>query len=298
MIYELKKKLEWVELFFQNLYHSLLSVLKVIMLSKFNNSLNNDGLGDCVVLGNGPSLKSSLERNRQFFLDKELFCVNMFPSTNEYLDLKPGNLVWLDTAFYICPTKEEMIQRRPDVHQVISDVIEKTTWPMNLFLPRMSERADYLKDISRLNNYVKIQYYNYTIVQGFEFVEDYFFKRNLGMPACENILGAAIFLALNRNFKKIYLIGADHSWMRDVSVGDNNEILLNHKHFYSEDSNRILVVKNPTSNRAVNMLSFCRSLYKAFHVYYVLSRYAKRVDAQIFNATEGSYIDAFDRVKI
>ncbi len=46
------------------------------------------------------------------------------------------------------------------------------------------------------------------------------------------------------------------------------------------------------------MCNLFRDLSKMFFSYMELERYAQRLGAKIYNATEGSYIDAFERKKL
>ena len=107
---------------------SLLSIIKVLILSKFRVSLPKREFDDCVILGNGPSLITSIENNIQFLQNKELFCVNHFGETPLYLDLKPRNYVlnapemWMDEG-------EKWHRDKGDSR--VDAIARNTSWPIN-----------------------------------------------------------------------------------------------------------------------------------------------------------------------
>ena len=55
-----------------------------------------------------------------------------------------------------------------------------------------------------------------------------------GMPRPHNVLIPSIILSMRMGFKKIYLAGADHSWLKEIFVSEDNEVFLTQKHFYDE----------------------------------------------------------------
>ena len=52
------------------------------------------------------------------------------------------------------------------------------------------------------------------------------------MPRSHNVLIPTIMIALQLDFKKILLAGADHNWLKDIYVSADNRVFLTQKHFY------------------------------------------------------------------
>lgn len=287
-----------IESFFYNLYQSILSIIKVIFLSKFGIRLPKSSSSECYLLGNGPSLKEFLIQP-DLFQDKEMICVNNFPSTPEYELLKPQNLLFLDGAFYSDSKAGLSESAKSIVSKTIKSLLEKTTWQINLFLPAIAKKSPkFVSEISK-NQHIKIHYFNYTVVKGFKPFTHFLFKNNLGMPLCQNVLGAGIFLALNIGYKKVFVLGADHTWLRDLIVGDDSELYMKHNHFYSNKEETIITkIENTQIKGKITMGKFLEACVKTFDVYYVLEDYAKILNSKIYNATSGSYIDAFEKIKI
>jgi hypothetical protein len=116
------------------------------------------------------------------------------------------------------------------------------------------------------------------------------------MPQCQNVLAASLFLSINRGYKEIYLFGADHSWHQQISVANNNKIMLNDQHFYNTEGKAVAL--NSTTQNQQSTADIFYSLYKAFKSYIVLNNYAVYRNCKVYNASEVSFIDAFQQKKL
>lgn len=288
MIYIIAKIFSDLEVFLMNIYQSVVSLLKILIISKFKVVLPKKKNESCVILGNGPSLKESLNKNPNFFKTQELFCVNHFAIASEFVELQPDNYVILDPNFFRGNID-------PNVPKTLKSLIENTTWPMNLFLPQLAKGADFVKGIEEGNKKINICFYNYTIGRGFENFIFFLFRNNLSMPLCQNVLGAALFLSLNMKFKTVYLVGADHSWIEGISIDDNNSLNYKIPHFYKEEKNTFS--RDQKTNKHL-IADFFEACVKTFNSYYLLERYSKYCNSKIYNISEKSYIDAFERKKL
>ena len=67
--------------FFKKLFESLMAILKVILMSKFSLKLPKPTLKNACILGNGPSLKTTLKNNLDFIKTTDIYCVNNFASS-------------------------------------------------------------------------------------------------------------------------------------------------------------------------------------------------------------------------
>jgi hypothetical protein len=106
-------------------------------------------------------------------------------------------------------------------------------------------------------------------------------------------------LALNLKYKKIYLLGADHSWHESIYVGDDNILYLKNKRFNDDGAKKLSPfygdIKETKPYKMGNLL---RDLSRMFSAYMELEEYAKSLKAKIYNASAKTYIDAFERYKI
>jgi hypothetical protein len=110
-------------------------------------------------------------------------------------------------------------------------------------------------------------------------------KRQWGMFRAQNVLIAALLLAIHSEYKHIYLMGAESDWMRNIWVDEQNHLRLNDTHFYGAND-RVIPVK---------MHELCMSLYYTFKAYTDIAAYSNHCGITVYNATPLSFIDAFEK---
>ena len=282
--------------FFKNLFSSFLSILKVILLSKFSLKLPKATLKKAAILGNGPSLKTTLANDLDFIKTTDIYAVNLFSSSTEFSQIKPQNYVILDPAFFLFSPAND---GREDIKKTLHCLIKDTTWEMNLFVSQKVKNTYFITQILANNKNITVNYFNYTIVEGFAWFRHRIFNLNLGMAQCQNILACALFLAIRRQYEEIYLFGADHSWHEEIRVNETNDIEVKQVHFYDNAAQiKHQKILDVNTNVHSNIQTIFLSLYKAFYGYGILRQYAHYQGIKIYNASTKSYIDAFERVKI
>lgn len=272
-----------------------LSVFKILLLSKFIRFPKHKiASSECVILANGPSLNDFIAANKGFLMNKDTLCVNFFPTTGYYADVKPNYCVINAPEMWIDDVEDHYITSRESLFQAIA---EKTHWPLTLFMPVAARRYPSWQKAVKVNKYITIAFYNTTPIDGFRSFVHFCFRHQLGMPRPHNVLIPSIMLALHLQYKTIYLAGADHSWLKDLWVSDENLVLLTQKHFYDEKTARA----EPMRQLGRNQRKLHEVLIKfvhAFRGYFVINDYAISCGTKIINITPGSFIDAFERMKI
>lgn len=285
-----------IGLFFKNLFSSLLSIVKVFLLSKFFVKLPKPTLKKASILGNGPSLRTTLASDLSFIETTDIYAVNLFASSAEFTQIKPQNYVMLDPAFFLFSQENN---GREDIKKTLDCLIKNTSWEMNLFVPQKAKKSFLVKEIAQNNQNIQFQYFNYTIVEGFTWFRHRMFNLNLGMPQCQNILACALFLAIRRKYDEIYLFGADHSWHEEIRVSESNDIEVKQVHFYDKADQvkhqKVLDVNTKTHS---DLQAIFLSLYKVFYGYGILKQYADYQSIKVLNASKKSYIDTFERVSL
>ena len=272
--------------------NTFVSLIKVILKSKRGSTLPIANTPSCIVLGNGPSLKTSLEKYPDFFTKHALVCVNSFSITEEYTTLKPTYYVILDPGFWYGDSDV--------VTNTIDSLIKKTTWTVYLLVPHLAKQSPKFRELNKHNPNIKINYFNYTVYRGFKSIGYKLYKNNIAMIQSQNVLVGSLFLALNIGFKEIYLFGADHTWHETLYVNDENIVCLKHLHFYDgkEKPDYRPFYKGIHLKETFNMYEVFTTFAKIFYGYMQVNEYAEFRKAKIYNASEVSYIDAFERIKL
>ena len=115
----------------------------------------------------------------------------------------------------------------------------------------------------------------------------------MGMPRPRNVLIPAIMLAIATGYTDISIVGADHSWMTSLSVTDENEVVSIQPHFYADSDHEQARVRH--EYRGYRLHQIVESFAIAFRSYHHIADYAASRGVKIYNATPGSFLDAFPR---
>ncbi len=284
------------QIFIENLLLSSLSLLKILLLSKFRIKYekSRDDDSECIILGNGPSLNKTIAENPFFFKNKTLICVNHFAESDLYKELKPNYYVlnapemWMDNVDVFNYKKGE---------NLFKAIAKNTFWDIVLYINYNAKKYKRWYKTLSSNSYIHINYFNTTPIEGYNFFNHFLFKRNLGMPRTHNVLIPSLMIILNSKFEKIYISGADHSWLKEINVTDDNRVLLTQKHFYDKKTAKELPMgKLGKGERKLHeiLMKFAYS----FKGYFRIKKYADLMGISIINITQGSFIDAFEKLNI
>jgi hypothetical protein len=268
---------------------TLVSIFSVLLFSRFYIFRNLRELIDkkhnhCYIIANGPSLKYVIEDKKEsdIFYGQDVFTVNLLYQTPFFFELKPSNHIIADNAFWDTAWDSTI----EGIQIGFKENLMNVTWEMNLFVPSIGYPI--IKRILAENEKITLIPYNNTPVIGYEKVSYFLYRKNLGMPKPTNVLNVGIFLALNLGYSRLYIYGADHTWMKDLFVDEDNDICCYQNHFYDSE---IVPYKMPKGSLAMGL----KSIVEALESYSVLNLYAKSINARIINKTRGSYIDIFDK---
>lgn len=293
-----------LQVFVENSVASTLSILKVCLFSSFKIRFDQSDSDECVILGNGPSLKGFLANHEVFLKNKKLVCVNFFARTDLFEKLQPSYYVITSPEYFKGEKKSNWIADRNHTFEVLA---EKTKWPLQFIVPNLARSEKEWKKYFKGHEHIKIVYFNNTPIEGFKSLNHFFFKKNLGMPRPHNVLIPSIFVALNMRYKKVYVAGADHSWTKEIFVDDNNQVLIGQKHFYDDQVKNDKEDKNkPTpkpmykggSKETRKLHEVLIKFVHSFQAYWHLREYADSRDTEIINVTKDSFIDAFKRQEL
>ena len=281
-----EKGLKWLE----QLWQCFLSIVKILLQSKWCTRLPSSfsNPDELLILANGPSLNRTVEDSADFIKGKTLLAVNFCVSSPMFERLRPELYLIADPLFWIVPEKRI---------QLFKTMAEKTTWDMNFFVPARALKNKEWRPLLAGNPHIKLYIYNTTPIEGFQGFCNWIFRKGWGVPRPHNVLIPSIAMGLRLPFKKIYLAGADHSWLPEITVTDDNVVLMHQKHFYDQNKSQAETVKQENLNSA-RLHIILYHMHVAFKSYFILEAYARRLSKEIVNVTPGSYIDAFKRMKL
>ncbi len=234
-----------------------------------------------VIMGNGPSLSRSLHDFPEAFGANPLMAVNFAANTDEFLVLRPRYYMLADPVFFNRGGNE-------NVDKLWRTVSEKVDWPMTMFVPYAN-----IGNVSVGNANVVVSPFNFVGVEGFDAFCVRAYRSRLAMPRPRNVLIPSIMVGLWLGYRNIYITGADHSWTKTLDVNERNEVVSLQPHFYKDNDSERRRVASVYKN--IRLHELLLSFHIAFKAYFGVARYADAVGAHVYNATPGSFIDAFER---
>lgn len=220
--------------------------------------------------------------------------VNSACLSPSFQSLKPERMFLIDPVFF---------QDRPadaggevlyyGVERTLARIADATDWPMELFIPwhyRNSTNAKRLQANPNID-VVGLPVFN---ARG----RNKFFKKlglRLGIlnPVYQNVLIAAIFYSLKAGHARTLIWGGHHTWLAEVAVDGHNRVLHSVRHS-DEQHVGIPLVDMDGSPRLYH--TYLQQLGTVFEQYHVIQDYTRGTDQVVLNATEYSFIDAFERI--
>ncbi|MEN9640384.1 MAG: hypothetical protein RLZZ262_2253 [Bacteroidota bacterium] len=272
--------------------NTALSLLKVLIKSKRPPAIPAIESTTCFVLGNGPSMKESLRKHSDRFLTGDVMCVNSFALSAEFVALKPKHYVIIDPGLWF--------DGNVLAHQTFEAMANNCDWAMNLFVPHTARGSKPLQLLMERNAKVNVCFINYVVFKGWASFAHTMYDKRRAMPQSQNVMVAALFWAVNVGYKKIELFGVDHNWHTQLEVDENNVVCTRHEHFYSKEGQVKLVpfYKLASTKETFRMDEIFHAWAKVFAGYRAIRQYADGKNCQIINASEISFVDAFERKKI
>lgn len=246
-----------------------------------------------IVLGNGPSLKTDMNRVINESLKSEVYVLNYFAVTKYFKEIKPEYYVLTDRMFWDKNANEDI---KKDNNKLFS-CLEEVDWKMNLVCPGngfeiISKRLVKNKNIKVLKvNSVNIEFKS-------EKIHLFALNQNMVTPNFINGLVMVLWHAIYRNNHNIEIYGADFSLFKEYFVDQATNNLYNSASHFYENSNAENNVSRKYPNEKEKMIhTRMYQQWSSFYQMYLLSRLARARKIKITNFSSNSFLDCFDRPK-
>lgn len=236
-----------------------------------------------IVLGNGPSLKNDVDKIKKRAADTGslLYAVNDCVMTDMFQIIRPQLYCFIDHLYFEEQTNE---------YRIYDCLNEKVSWNMKLFIPV----DKYIFVRSRIkNNYIAIIPVTTLTFEGFEKCKYSAYKRGVAVPSFVNVVNLAVYTSLNMGVERIYLYGVDHTFLKLISVDDDNNLVLRDEHFYGSD---VIHIPPKPDGTIWTVSNFVYDKYLTFKEHDNIRGYADYLGAEIINCTKCSCIDSYVRL--
>lgn len=282
----------------QQVFFTITAVLKVSVFSKRPSQLHSlrpVEATECVILGNGPSLKESLAEHPDFLSGKKSLCTNDFADSEYFGSIKPSYYIFTDPTYWSRLASD----RFQKVFAEYGRKLEKVDWPLVIFMPVAAKAWNYFQDLPKRNPQIRLVYFNSAEVNCFKTMRFWLYRHNLAVPPLQNVMAAGIFLSLNMGFEKTYVLGGDHSWHESLSVDEENRLMITNTRFQDKaESSKSPFYEDPGESNPYNMHRLFHAFSRMHLGYMELESYATSIGARIYNASKKSYIDSFERLNL
>lgn len=282
--------------FIKNLINTIISLFQMLRFLSLKCSLDKYSVYNgkpLVVMGNGPSLNDNINNHYSILSQCDICVVNDFGLSEKYELIRPNYYFFVDDMYWL--EKEKTIVKAIDNRNKLFDKLNNVTnWPMVVFVPSAIFKLKYFQHIFLKNDKIKILPLNRYPYSGFDSIKYFLYRNNLSMPQVQNVLVAAIFIGLNLEYKKIFLIGTENDWTKYICVNSHNQVCVVSNHFYETEQNQLTPFLKGTGE-IYKLSEILSDLSKTFTGYLELEKYSKVKRANIYNCCNNSFIDAFER---
>lgn len=247
-----------------------------------------------IIIGNGPSLNQSMKLSGDIICSTPCVMVNFSARTPLFEQIKPKYYVMVDPGFI------ENKKLSSSINALVDDICNKTSWPMTIVMPDSLKTWNACIDL-RMNKNITVLFYNnrWRNVQ-----KDLLFEawdNNTVNPPAQTVLNTAIWLSIYCGYKETYLIGADTSFIQDIYVGQKDNVLYTiDRHFYDNQEVCPQDIDPKKNGRpfGMTMEQLLDAVHTMYEDYKTLKAYADWKGVKIYNASEYSMIDCFERKKL
>jgi hypothetical protein len=235
----------------------------------------------CFILATGPSINN---QNLTSLANEICISVGQFYNHKDALTIKPSYHI---EAPMHEPFAEDYIKKFSDKISLIY------THDVNIFLGVNQYKHSFHKHENLFFDLFKYNYINYFFNNHLDDISSKFESMwNLtGTPfAPRTVIYSAIQLAAYMGFKEIYLLGCDHDYLLRYF---NNT--LDGQHFYNEKLSTFGSADSQNS-KDFNLEMWFEEYFWRWKQYRLMDEYLRKKNQFIFNATEKSMLDVFEKV--
>lgn len=249
-----------------------------------------------IVIGNGPSLSKTIELYSDIMCGTECVMVNFSANTALFEIIKPSIYMLVDPAYYEIP-----VHLRDALMALYEAIVSKTTWSMTIVMPR-SAQDSYAAKRFRENANLNILFFedggNLPLDKNLFEAWD----NNIVPPPGQTVLNTAVWLSIYWGYKETYIVGADSSILDLRMDQQTNELFTIDTHYYQNTDmyNDMKISEDNAHIRKCHttMPEEMYNIYLAHKDYWDLRRYADWKGVKVYNASEYSWVDAFERKKL
>lgn len=287
-----------VKLFIPPIYYKLKRKFNAEVIETQNSLPKRSGIGNkMIIIGNGPSLNITMQKNASIVCGSDCMMVNHSAVSELFEKIKPIVYVLVDPLWF--DEKRKLFE--DTIPQTLQTIRTKTKWNMTIVVPDSAKGSQATLMLAE-NPFITIEYFDnsWRLPKGMSKFEAW--DKNLIPPPGQTVLNTCVWLSLYWGYKETYLIGADTSFLADERIDqETNEVYTIDTHFYNNEEIYKDIDLFDKEHRRVIPTKFHEELISvatALKGYWDMREYADWKGLKVYNASEYSWIDAFERKKL
>lgn len=227
------------------------------------------------------------------------------PSLNDtvhYIYRNPGKIMMVNLA--LCHIQDMRISIKPDYYCFVDPAFGDMNHPAGIKLHDTLAKYGEILDIYTTKSILKSLKINNQNLIIHEIYSNkcpeyrgkgvcYLLKRNMASPDFQGVIVAALYVAIQLGYKKIYLYGADHNGMKKMKVNGENHITGGGGHFYEKENDSYKI-----SMGEYNMKKEFEACFRLYNALYGIKKYADDLNISIVNLSPESWLDCFDKISL
>ena len=248
-----------------------------------------------IIIGNGPSLNKTMDVYGDIILNSPCMMVNFSAKTKMFEWVRPSTYLLVDPVYIDIPDNF-----MSSMKELCDAIVQKTQWQMSIVMPRKAE-GKYMAERFKKNGNLRLLFYEDEWERPEDISKLQAWDNNLFNPPAQTVLNTAVWLSIYWGYQETYLVGADTSWLEDTYVDQkDNRVYTVDSHFFNNED----AYKNEslwTDGKQYIPTKYheeIETLVVALASYWELREYADWKGVKVYNASEYSCIDAFERKKL
>lgn len=243
------------------------------------------------MLGNGPSLNDDISKINSEKYEADIACVNAFPTSEHFKNLKPKYLFLSDTAWWRKDPGKEYEIKRDSVYKNINSI----EWGMQVFIP-YNANLDFLEkkihnkhiDIIKIKSASNYHILNKSIFK--------YYDTGYINPPLSNVLIFSNFCLVKMGYQELDIYGADLSYILLIDIDqETNQLIVKNEHFYKKSEAKPMLLNAGKNSEYATMHDFLKIQALTYKGHELINEYAKLKGIKITNKSAYSTIDSYDR---
>lgn len=270
--------------FITNIYHKC-KIKKINLISTINQIQHTNN--SLYIIGNGPSLDSSLKIYKKNMVINDCMVVNLFCNTALFNELKPRYYVIADPSKL--STLENLLEDDEKETIEITEHLQAVNWELNLIVPDFAISGYLVKKLTN-HKFVKIYFYNTkNYIKYTNKMQNWL--ENCIEPPATTVLNTCVYLGIFFKYDEINILGMDLSWHEDLELDQKtNTLYIIDKHFYGT-TKRLAIL----GNKPARVHEYLQCSVNAMKDFIELREFADENNVKVYNLSPHSWVDAFER---